>query len=126
MRLALLHQAIGMAAMIWMVYAVAAPAGSPASGMAGTKMSGLATGGAAFAGTGVAASAVTLALAGYLGVAALWWLRRARLIVVQGPSQTAASGWLSPTAGAVVGTAGDAACQAVLAAAAVVLLTRML
>jgi hypothetical protein len=116
-RLGLLHEAVAMAAMFWMVWAVAAPTGSPVVGAASMGMSD--------AGTGIPAPAVTLALAGYLGLAALWWLHRARVLVVAQPGP-AVGGWLSAAGGRVVGRAGDAACQAVLAVAAAVLLMRML
>ena len=81
-RAALAHQGVGMAAMCWML--LPRPDAMPGMSMAG------------------APTAVPLALAGYLALAAVWWATRPRLAT--GPTTTAAV------------PVGDAACHALMAA----------
>jgi hypothetical protein len=78
-RLGLLHQAVAMAAMFWMILSMSHPAG-PAS-PAGMRMSmpGMAAGHVdPLSAPALPATTTTLVLAGYLAVATVWWVGRHR------------------------------------------------
>jgi hypothetical protein len=83
--------------------------------------------------SGVPAAVTTLTLAGYLGGAALWWLRRLRVLVAQpagvleAPAPVAATRGRTQISspGPIFGAAGDAVCHAVMAAATAALLIVM-
>jgi Domain of unknown function (DUF5134) len=94
----LVHQAVAMGAMFWMLFGT-----STASGVAASGMTEMAHAGASSRGTqSLPSMVVTLAIAGYLACAAVWWLGRC--------SDARAR---SPRGGAI----GDAMSQAVMAAA---------
>jgi hypothetical protein len=77
-RLGLLHQAVMMAGMVWMIRSMSAPAGaamsSAASRMSVPGMTASTHNGMTEA--ALSSTATTLAVAGYLAVAALWWVDR--------------------------------------------------
>ncbi len=113
-RLGLAHQGVAMAAMFWMYGQMMAPGGAmrmPGMTMSGTAMTGtgmadMGMQGTATSGTGhsfwpLAGPWVTVAFAGYLALAALWWLWQG---VVTAVAQRAAVGAGAPGVGAAGGT----------------------
>jgi Domain of unknown function (DUF5134) len=133
-RVGLAHQGVAMAAMFWMLLAISGTA--PAAGMAMPGMD--MTGGSQVAGAG---RGITIAFAGYLAVATLWWLRTGvGLVLTGGGVAGRAAGVGGGVAGRAAGAArrgaaglgaagfgavGEAACQMLMAAAMCVALIAM-
>lgn len=126
-RLGLLHEAVMMAAMFWMILAMSVPADAAASATrSGMSMPGAATGShGGSASSALPATTATLALAGYLAVAALWWVSRYRVAAAgsalgcrtAGPAETAGSGDGRARTRVFFGAVGNAACHALMATA---------
>jgi len=110
----LLHQAVAMAAMFWMLSRTVLDR-QPGMAMAGMGMAGP----AGVPRSGAVAIVTTLVLAGYLSGAALWWLRRLAGLSVLAVGQAPPSGGRTGAgiSGLVFGAAGNAVCQSVMAAA---------